>query len=429
MLNPVVSCVVSFCDLLIIYVFFSRVAEGRVSAFKCFLIGFCLFETWSAVNLMFQNNLWGNTIASVLIRILFGMFCFQMRPLRAIGYAVILVVLNFALEMVSVLLISSLAGANMIDYNRNLSLLIIECASCKILFFSTCIILSHFVVPNAQWSHLPISLLYYPLGTTICLMIFWYIGLQEGVTSGITYILAIASIILFGSTVLLFLTYEHQMELDRERIRIKNENDRLQTEKSYYDILEQQNQQLMLYAHDTKKHLSAIAALTEDPAIEDYIGKLLDQLKTYSRNCHSGNKLLDVMVNKYLTDCQLRGIRFEYDVQTCNLNLVKDIDLVAILGNLMDNALTAAEQSQDPFVTLETTQRNNYRVVVISNRCDTPPSTHGGRLVSSKEDKKLHGYGLKSVAQTLKKYDGDFSWDYNEMEHTFVVTVMIGTAK
>lgn len=429
MLNPAVSCVVSFCDLLIIYVFYARVAERSVSAFRCFMIGLCLFETWSAVNLIYQNNLWANTLASVLIRILFGTLCFQVRPLRAVGYAVLLVVLNFALEMVSVLLVTSFAGTELTDYNSNLPLLVVECASCKTLFFSTCLILSHFVVPNAQWSHLPLSLLYFPMGTTVCLMIFWYIGLQEGITSNITYLLSIASVILFGSTVLLFLTYEHQMELDRERIRIQSENERLQTEKSYYDILEQQNQQLMLYAHDTKKHLSAIAALTEDPAIGAYIGKLLDQLKTYSKNCHSGNKMLDVIVNKYLTDCQLRGIRFEYDVRSCNLNRVIDMDLVTILGNLMDNATTAAEQSQDPFVSLETTHRNGYQVVIVSNRSDTPPNTHAGKLVSSKDDPKLHGYGLKSVSQTLKKYNGDFSWDYNEMNHTFVVTAMIGAAR
>jgi hypothetical protein len=50
----------------------------------------------------------------------------------------------------------------------------------------------------------------------------------------------------------------------------------------------------------------------------------------------------------------------------------------------------------------------------------------GGQLVTSKDDKKLHGFGLKSVAKTLKRYNGDFSWEYNELYHEFIVTVMIG---
>lgn len=426
MLNPVVSCAVYAVDMIIIYLFFSRIAEKKISTLKCLLFGLFLFEVGSAFNLTFQNNLLINTLVSIAIRIVFGFYCFGIRPFQAVCYSIILVVINFALELVSVFAISSLTSADPVDYNSNLALLIVECSTCKILLFLTCLVLSHMVVPNAQWSKHQLSLLFFPISSSICLAIFWYICLQDNISPSIPYLLAISSIIIFGSTVLLFITYQHQIELDSERLRVKSENDRLQTEKSYYDILEQQNQQLMVYAHDTKNHLSAIQSLNTDPAIECYIVALLDQLKSYSSNCHSGNMMLDVIIGKYVLDCERRNIQFDYYVRSCNLKHVQDIDLVAILGNLLDNALTAAEQSEDRFVSLETTSRNGYNVVIICNSCDTAPNTHGGHLVTAKEDKKLHGYGLKSVSKTLKKYNGDFSWDYNELEHSFVVTVMIG---
>lgn len=429
MLNPIVSCVVYASDMLIIYIFFSRTAERSISTLKCILLGLFLFELGSVVNLAFQNNLWINTIFSIAIRIFFGVYCFNIRPFQAASYSVILVVINFALELVSVLVISTLTNTEPVDYNTNLALLIVECSTCKILLFLTCLILSHVVVPNARWSRHQLSLLFFPVSASICLAIFWYICLQDSIPPTITYLLAISSIVIFSSTVLLFITYQHQIEMDSERIRMKSENDRLQTEKSYYNILEQQNQQLMVYAHDTKNHLSAIQSLNTDPAIERYIVALLDQLKTYTSNCHSGNMMLDVIINKYVLDCELRNIQFTYYVRSCNLKHVEDIDLVAILGNLMDNALTAAETSEKRFVSLETTIRNGYSVVVISNSCDTAPSTHGGHLVTAKEDKKLHGYGLKSVCKTLRKYHGDYGWEYNELERTFVVTVMIGKSQ
>ena len=84
---------------------------------------------------------------------------------------------------------------------------------------------------------------------------------------------------------------------------MKSELTRLQTEQSYYQILEQQNQQLMMYAHDAKKHLSAIQVLNEDPQISSYVSKLRAQLADYTHNCHSGKKLLDVMIHKYTVDC------------------------------------------------------------------------------------------------------------------------------
>lgn len=426
MLNPVVSCAVYAVDMIIIYLFFSRIAEKKISTLKCLLFGLFLFEVGSALNLVFKNNLLINTLVSIATRLIFGAYCFDIRLFQTVCYSIILVVINFALELISVLAISSLTRTDPVDYNSNLALLIVECSTCKILLFLTCLILSHVVVPNARWSKHQLSLLFFPISSSVCLAIFWYICLQDNISPNIPYLLAISSIIIFGSTVLLFITYQHQIEIDSERLRVKSENDRLQTEKSYYDILEQQNQQLMVYAHDTKNHLSAIQSLNTDPAIERYIVALLDQLKSYSSNCHSGNMMLDVIIGKYVLECERRNIQFDYYVRSCNLKHVQDIDLVAILGNLMDNALTAAALSEKRFVSLETTVRNGYSVIVISNSCDTVPHTHGGRLVTAKEDKKLHGYGLKSVCKALRKYSGDYGWEYKEIERTFIVTAMIG---
>lgn len=427
MLNPIVSSIVYAFDMLIIYIFFCRTSDKNTASAKCIFVGLVLFEFGSVCNLVFQNNLLVNTIVSIAIRFSFGILCFNIRPFQTIIYSIVLVVINFALELVSVLIFSTLSNADPVDYNTNLALLVIECSSCKILLFLTCILLSNVIVPNAKWSKHQLFLLFYPVSASFCLGIFWYICLQDSMAPHIPFLLAICSIIILGSTILLFITYQHQVEIDSERIRIKSENERLQTEKSYYDILDQQNQQLMVYAHDTKNHLSAIQALNTDPSIERYIVALLDQLKTYTSNCHSGNMMLDVIINKYVLDCERRNIDFTYYVKSCNLQQVDDIDLVAILGNLLDNALTAAEQAEKHFVTLETTTRNGYSVVVICNSCDAAPNTHGGSLVTAKEDKKLHGYGLKSVRKTLNKYHGDYSWEYTELEHTFVVTVMIGS--
>ena len=427
MRDPVISCVVYAFDMLIVYIFFSRIAEKRFSTGKCVLLGLILFELGSAVNLVFRNNALINSIVSVVTYFCFGVWCFKLRPFQAAGYAVCLTVLNFALEVGSILLFSALTHTELTAYNTNLALLIVECSSCKTLLFLTCLILSYIVVPNARGSKHQLSLLFFPLLPSVCLAIFWYICLQDGITPKVQYLLALSSLIFFGSTVLLFITYQHQLEIDSERMRMKSENERLLTEKSYYDILDQQNQQLMTYAHDAKNHLAAIQSLNTDPAIERYIVALSDQLKTYTSNCHSGNMMLDVMINKYVLECERRDIRFDYYVRSCNLKTVEDIDLVAILGNLMDNALTAAAQSEKSFVSLETTTRNGYSVIVISNGCDTAPETREGHLVTAKEDKKLHGYGLKSVYKTLKKYHGDYSWEYNELENIFVVTVMIGS--
>lgn len=76
---------------------------------------------------------------------------------------------------------------------------------------------------------------------------------------------------------------------------------------------------------------------------------------------------------------------------------------------------------------LATARRNAYSVIVISNSCDVRPKTSGTHLVTSKENKSAHGFGLKSVRKTLRKYNGDYEWTYDANRCMFVVTAMIGS--
>lgn len=426
MLNPITSIVVYLIEMLISYIFFSNISDKRVSSVKCLIMGCFLFVGGSLFNLLFKNNVIINLFATIIINGIFCWICFDNTVFLSLFYSFILTVINGAWEFAIISFISNFTDSLFFAYNNDFALFILECPLCKILYFSTLLILSKIVKPGKRVNALPVNLFLYPIATTICLCIFWYICSQFTTTSEMQQLLAVASLILLGSTVLLFITYQHQIEEDREAMRIKSEYARLQTEKSYYHILEQQNQQLMIYAHDAKNHLAAIKSLNTDPQISSYISKLSEQLAEYTHNCHSGNKLLDVMIHKYSVDCEMRGICFDYDVKLCNLSEVEDIDLVGILGNLIDNAISAAENSEQKRVSLATARRNSYSIIVITNSCDTPPKANGNHLITSKSDQKIHGFGLKSVGKTLKKYQGDFEWEYDDNFREFTVTVMVG---
>lgn len=208
MLNPIVSCTVYAFEMLIAYIFFSRIADRRISSVKALLIGFALFELGSVLNLVFQNNVWVNTTVSILATFLFTLWCFEIKPLSAVAYALILAALNFALELVTVLVLSTLIKAEALALRDNLALLIVNCSASKILYFLTCLILSGIVKPKSNHAKVPSNLLFYPVSVTVCLGIFWYICVQDGITYEIQLLLALSSIICFGSTILLFIIYK-----------------------------------------------------------------------------------------------------------------------------------------------------------------------------------------------------------------------------
>lgn len=427
MLNPFVSLVVYMTEMSISYIFFYSAYGLRYTLKKVFGIGCILFGIGAIINVFCGNNAAINMVISILLNSLFAQICFNSKPYLSFFYSFILVIIGITWEFIAISVVSLLTGRGFLDYNRDLAIFILECPTCKIFYFLTILILSRIMKSGEQDSSLPFTLFLYPISTVACHIIFWYVCTRTEIPHEIQSLLAAASMILLVSTVLLFVTYQNQIEKDRESIQIKNEYTRLQTEKTYYAILEQQNEHLMVYAHDAKKHLAAINSLNEDPQIGNYISKLTEQLADYTRYCHSGNKLLDVMIHKYSVDCELRGIHFESDIKSCNLSGVSDLDLVAILGNLIDNAIAAAEQSTEKSVSLATSWRNGYIVIIVSNSCDHPPKAVGGALVTSKLNPALHGFGLKSVKQALKNYEGDFDWAYDDQQQIFTVTVMLGS--
>lgn len=415
--------------MLISYIVFSSVSDRKYRMATIFILGLLIFEGGAVINLLFSNTIWINSIYTVVSTYLFAILFFHIKYGLAAVYVVLMSIFSAAFEFATIFAVSVVAGMEIADYSSSQSLLLMQAAVSKTFYLIACITLIHFQRNNENVDKLPINFYFFPVCVVFTLIAFWYISAHESLSDTNQLLLAVVSIVLLGATVLMYITYRHSIEIDIEYIQVKNENDRLQTEKAHYDILERQNQQLMIYAHDTKNHLTAIQNLSTDPSIDEYIKTLLQQLNEYTANCHSGNKTLDVIINKYITESDIRGIKFDFDVRSCALNSVEDIDLVSILGNLLDNALTAAEQSEEKYISLETTTRNSYYVVIISNSCDQEPKSWETSLLTTKKNKKLHGLGIKSVKKTLKKYSGDYNWDYDAGKNLFIATVMIGNLK
>lgn len=427
MLNPLFSLFVYLIEMVISHVFFSSLCKQKMSTPKTIGIGSLLFAIGSAVNILLQNNGFVNALATLIINAIFALLCFECTLQKSAFYASILGMLNTALEIAIISISSFVSGDNFSGYNSNFLLLVFQTITIKAIYFLIILVLIRTIQSGDTPNAIPLEFLVFPVLTTVCQFIFWYICARLDARYEVQLLLSISSVCLFIATVLLFFAYSHQVKKERQTMQIRSELDRLQTERSYYQILDQQNQQLMIYAHDAKKHLAAIQALNEDPAIGNYVTKLSEQLGEYSRSCNSGNKLLDVMLYKYDIDCKMRGISFEYDVKVCNLSQLEDIDLVAILGNLLDNAVTASEHSNEKYISLSTVHRNRYSVIIVSNSCDTAPEQSGNHLISTKPGTGLHGFGLKSVAKAIKKYDGDYDWSYDPENHLFTVTLMISS--
>lgn len=427
MWNFSTSPVLAVLELVVAYLFFSRMAKQRLPHWGALLMG--LVGVLGQGLLMFALYDTGEpwVISYVLILLVLGLVGFCINVWAAALSAVFLTVLRVGMSIAAYEAYTWLYQNNSYySYTLDGCAQEMEATVAFVGYLLCALVVANLIAWVRKWRTLPLALFALPGAVLVSVPIaaVW-IG-RDYLERGERQALAMGSLLLAGVSVLSILAYQLLWEQKREQVLERQKEEQLQMEQSYYEILERQNQQLRSYAHDAKNHLEAIKNLNTDPQVGEYITQMEQQLQAYTHRCHSGNRVLDVMVDKYVTACELKNIAFTYDVQLCNLEGVEDFDLVAILGNLLDNALTAARDSQEKWVELATALRNGYQVVVVENSCDRPPIVGEEGLRSTKAGGEDHGFGLKSVAKALKKYEGDFQWDYDQEKRRFTMTVMIG---
>ena len=412
--------------MLISVIFFDNIAERKKSLPIILLCSTIIFELGALLNIFIISTVWLNVLFSIIANILLSMLFFNLKKTRACIYSILLVSISSILELMTVFIVSASSSLYVAEYKSETLLLVFETIASKLLYFIITLILIHFSHKDKSIAKIPISFYSFPLLTLISVVCFWYISLNQYLEFNNQVILGIVSIMLLLATLFVFFSFQANAQKENRLLHLEREQEKAKTDITYYNILEKQNTNLRSYAHDAKNHLSAIKNLNTNPEIDVYISKMVKSLEEYGKVCHSGNHTLDVLIDKYVTECDIRHINFEVDIKNNNLSQLDSYDTVTILSNLLDNAIEAVEKYQKKNVSIETDFRNNFSVIIISNSCEEcPKSDDTGLPITTKGNNKLHGFGLKSVKKAIKKYSGDISFDFDNQKNLFIVTIMI----
>ena len=237
-----------------------------------------------------------------------------------------------------------------------------------------------------------------------------------------------ASIVSFLVLLLFFLVFSLLLltisARDQERAQrlVLQQTDRLM-EKNY-QTLHQDLQENAKRIHDFHHHLQAILGLAEQAGnqkTKEYIHSLLDISYRDVRMCSCGNDIIDAVINCSAAEAARSQIDFQYNVElSSSLSQISPIDLCAVLGNQVENALDACKKipdSQRRFIQVSIRQNKSFVVIQVINSAYRNPFTADGRLVTNKEDPEFHGLGLKSIQDTVDKYNGYLTNSYED--HTF----------
>lgn len=141
--------------------------------------------------------------------------------------------------------------------------------------------------------------------------------------------------------------------------------------------------------------------------IKAYLRSLTDNyLPNVFNYVNTGNGALDAVVNSKVAVCNRSGIFVQVSVmQGTAVNILPE-EIAVLFGNLLDNAIEAAKLTEEKRVGLDLKEHGEYLLIEVTNSIKDSVLKKNCELETTKPDKELHGIGLRSVRDVVKRHNG-----------------------
>ena len=391
-------------------VFFDRKEVNKKTEFLSYFI---YYLTIGAVYILFDTPVFNLVTNLVLFFVLtLNYEAAIKRRLAAVVYIYAILISVEAITIIGVSIFGINKQVDGIDLELILSLIV-----SKILSYIVVLLLANFKMIRAK-IHISIlhwiAIFFIPLSTLTSTALFM-VGRELIDTTQIFISIAI----LFIVNIFVFYIYDNLLKSYEEKI---DKNLLIQQNNAYMlqiDIINESNKNLSIIRHDFRLHLSALSAMIEKGdrnKAQEYIETAFSSIDAADEYAKTGNTAIDGILNYKIQAAKNLKVEVELDIQIPEDLNFQPFDLVAVLGNLLDNALEAvAEVDQaDKKIKINMLFDRNILYITVMNPYQGNLVIENNSIKTRHEDADVRGYGLKSITKTLDKYNGSISVSHED---------------
>ena len=313
----------------------------------------------------------------------------------------------------------------------NILIIIIE----KLLNFIIFNIVKQVVAKPANRSNYKIFLTYLCLSiSTFGIMVtIVYSGIDLSVNYTYKVAMTIFLILMILSNILILYVYtqyieESEKNMDKNVMLIKKDAE-LQHLSQINHIYEEHQ----MLVHDVGNYLKVIEELVKSNKAEracDILEELNDRLGTSSLTEYSNHIIVNMLLSEKKEYAASMDVDFDVYIEpNVRMEEISDTDMIAMLGNLIDNAVHGASESiGDRKVRIRIFMQNNMQVLVIKvvNGFSSELILQDNRFVSTKKEEGIHGLGIRSVEKTAKQYGGYLECFIKEKQFHGILVLPLG---
>ncbi len=395
----------ALCHVIIIY----YMSEHKYSKKKFMFYG-CIYGTYFIALMAYGYTAGGMYGLFSYVGIAAGLFlfscvvsrdCFSKKCFMFISYFCLFSVLdNIFKIMVNLLLprLSAPAGYYMAIVLRSLACLLILALYKK---YAAPILRSVTDINRGRWWNLAlIALLFYLLQVVVSVL-----NISGTIPKmHLLVILAVVSFIMCAVYGIVFSNISY-MKKDAEAALVRQNAAYLSNRLSALQDAEETYRRLR---HDMRHHLETIAEYArggDSEAVLAYIREYSIEISETAIRQYALNKTINSILSVYAGKAGENDIDFSARCNAPAELTVRDIDLIALLGNLLENALHGCQKSgkERPGIEIRIRVYNNRLIMICNNTCPDDLVLSGG-LPTGKS------IGISSILAVCRKYDGNLDY-------------------
>lgn len=224
--------------------------------------------------------------------------------------------------------------------------------------------------------------------------------------------------VIFYSTVIIIISQNKTAERNRF----------LETQESLFLSQQRYMKETEKSRHDFRQSIRILAELYDDgneEALGRYLHQFVSSLPENDVRSFCDNIALNALLNYYDHLTQQEGIRFSVQVRLSESHPVSDVDLCSMVGNILENAVTACLKAEEKRIQLTILTEDAAQLYIVAvNTFNGVVKLSDGRYLST--DRRGSGIGISSVVSTAESYGGVALFSHSGTEFYSNVAIPIG---
>ncbi|MCD8018934.1 MAG: GHKL domain-containing protein [Clostridiales bacterium] len=201
----------------------------------------------------------------------------------------------------------------------------------------------------------------------------------------------------------------------------------LALQRTQYNQISRHMEETRRARHDLSHHLKVVngfLAADDLDGLRKYMASYEQMQPPNTVRSYCKNYAVNTIVSYYAEEAEKAGIDFTVGMDMPMSLPVDESDLCSILGNLLENALTACQkigQTKAAYIHVLARTKGSFVDLAVDNSCLIEPVMKNGRFLSTHHDG--YGVGTVSVRSIAKRYHGSVQFHFEDQVFYASVTL------